>query len=306
MSGTSINSDFLAPKRLGQHAVGFSHGPQLAQPDPAGMAALHVVAEQYEVFSEDVKKRLKEELRTLHKAARSGEAPPEDDGGLEVAVVKLQLVRDHMVKMLRHEIASLPPESRGQFDDQIEAIDKLKEEWLKKYEQALAKYIEFFREFSEIMAKLKDGVTADSDPNFINLNLKSLSDALYALEAKYKLASNGLASFASQKQADDFIKELNLSGLTVKRDGNKYVVMIDTKPVFDLNKSFPNTAKWDMAKYNAWLSAKDSYVETLQHPTKVLAEKYSRKVQDFDALFKLLSAQIESTSEADKTVARNL
>ena len=85
-----------------------------------------------------------------------------------------------------------------------------------------------------------------------------------------------------------------------------YVVTLDTGPVSKLIDSMPaSRTTWDMARYNAWLSGKDSYTEQLQHVSKVLGEKYSRNLQLLDTLFKALSSSIDSIGEADRTFVNN-
>ncbi|WP_445147348.1 IpaD/SipD/SspD family type III secretion system needle tip protein [Dyella sp. Tek66A03] len=285
-------------------------------------------AEQSSAQSEDIRRRYDEQQRRSADAASKGRQRPSALGEFAPALLRSSQSSAGLSGVLRGLIAqadtseqklsgidiapssdqvSLRYSHSDFYSDLIDAIDYLDSEWLSKYSDALAQYIEFFREFSNIMALLKDAIEASGD-NDVNVNFSEMSNRLKSLIDNYSQASEGLGSFPSQAAADAFIRDLGLSGLTVERalDGS-YAVMIDLQPVQDLRKSMPESpSKWDMAKYNAWLSSKDTYTEQLQHVSQVLGEKYSRNTQLFDTLIKVLSSTIESISEADKAFINNL
>lgn len=195
---------------------------------------------------------------------------------------------------------------RDFFDGLAEAMRDLDENWLANYEDALARYIDFFTEFNRIMADLQAHIKASDDGQKVEVNLGSLRSRLDALVREYSNTNRGLAYFSSQADAQKFIDDLGLTGLSLRPTADGYVVTLDTGPVSKLIDSMPaSRTTWDMARYNAWLSGKDSYTEQLQHVSKVLGEKYSRNLQLLDTLFKALSSSIDSIGEADRTFVNN-
>jgi type III secretion system IpaD/SipD/SspD family effector len=201
---------------------------------------------------------------------------------------------------------ALEESHRDFFDRLAEAMRDLDENWLANYEDALARYIEFFTEFNNIMAELQAHIKASDDGQKVEVDLGSLRSRLEALVSEYSRTDRGLAYFSSQAEAQKFIDDLGLAGLGLVQTADGYMVTLDTGPVSDLIDSMPTSnTTWDMARYNAWLSGKDSYTEQLQHVSKVLGEKYSRNLQLLDTLIKVLSSSIDSIGEADRTFVNN-
>lgn len=209
-------------------------------------------------------------------------------------------------------------ESHREFFDRLaESMRDLDENWLANYEDALAKYIDFFTEFNDIMAQLQQYITASDDGQKVTIEFLEIREKLTNLLSKYQATGQGLSSFPSRAEAQKFIDDLGLSGLTIRPSANgDFEVMIDLSPLSSLIDSIPimimpgvgigvPPATWDMARYNAWLSGKDSYTEQLQHVSKVLGEKYSRNLQLLDTLIKVLSSSIDSIGEADRTFVNN-
>jgi type III secretion system IpaD/SipD/SspD family effector len=197
------------------------------------------------------------------------------------------------------------------FDKLIEGADDLYDDWIKKYEEALKKFIEFFDEFSKI---LREKYIVGGDEKEIKLHFYALYTGLEALMAKYGSPDNGLAHFSTEAEAKAFIDKLGLSGMTVKQaaDGS-YAVMVDIGPVQQLYASLEGKnehgifeVSWNISKYNAWVSSKDSIVEQLRHASQVLGEKYSRNLQIYDSVIKAISSTIDSINEADKAYIHNL
>ena len=199
-----------------------------------------------------------------------------------------------------------PDYSHMEFYEQLmKMMGLLEGEWLDKYADAMQNYIAFFKRFTDAMALLKDAISAGDDGE-IKVNFGVLRDEIYALIIDYEKLV--LASFPTKAAAQAFIDDLGLTGLVlVESEGGGWAVRIDTSPLSALFESMPKDPEtWDTAKYNAWLSGKDANTEQLQHVSQVLAEKLSRITQLFDNLMKVLSASIESISEADKAYINNL
>lgn len=202
-----------------------------------------------------------------------------------------------------------PDYSHMEFYEQLmKMMGLLEVEWLDKYGDATDNYVKFFKRFTDIMAGLKDAISAGDDGE-IEVDFTKLRAALTQLVVDYSYASNPLARFDSEEAAQAFIDDLGLPGLRLRQDKEtgEWCACVDVGPINALIKSMPDKPQtWDTAKYNAWLSGKDANTEQLQHVSQVLAEKLSRITQLFDNLMKVLSASIESISEADKAYINNL
>lgn len=207
--------------------------------------------------------------------------------------------------------------SHADFFAQISALlEVLKTEWLSKYQDALAKFLEFYQEFSDIMEDLKP--VAEGDKGDVNPNFSTVYYRLVALAEKYGTdpsVANALASFSTQAAAENFIKSMGLPGLKVMRgEDGKYHVMMDVSAVEQIADSmvFVNTpvgpilkGTMDSAAYNAWVSSKDSNMEQVKHVSKVLGEKLNEMTQKFDNIVKILSSSIDKMSEANNAYVHN-
>jgi len=203
--------------------------------------------------------------------------------------------------------------SHADFFAQISALlEVLKTEWLSKYQDSLAKFLEFYQEFSDIMEQIKPEASGDKGDVVIDFN--KIAHALKDLMQKYGQDANALASFPTRAAAEAFVKSMGIPlTITESADGTFHVKM-DMKAVSDLvgqmphlpnNPSFSYPVKWDSAKYNAWVNAKDSNMEQIKHVSKVLGEKLNEMTQKFDNIVKILSSSIEKMSEANNAYVHN-
>ncbi len=207
--------------------------------------------------------------------------------------------------------------SHGDFFAQISALlEVLKTEWLSKYQDAMAKFLEFYQKFSDIMEDLKP--VADGDKGDVSPNFSAVYSRLVELAKEFGTdpsVVNALASFPTQAAADQFIQSMGLPGLKVMRgEDGKYHVMMDVSAVEQVAESMVlvNTplgpilkAKLDSAAYNAWVSSKDSNMEQIKHVSKVLGEKLNEMTQKFDNIVKILSSSIDKMSEANNAYVHN-
>lgn len=208
--------------------------------------------------------------------------------------------------------------SHSDFYAQIGALlGLLQTEWLAKYQDALGKYLEFYNEFSDIMEKLK--AEASGDKGDIRIDFKQAYADLKALAAKYGMDANALASFPTRAAAEAFKESLGLPGLVITGpgEGGAFHVKMDLSDVNDIANSmnfsnmypptFPNNGiVLDSAKYNSWVSRKDSNMEQIKHVSKVLGEKLSEMTQKFDNIVKILSSTIDKITEADMSFVHGL
>lgn len=203
--------------------------------------------------------------------------------------------------------------SHADFFAQISALlEVLKTEWLSKYQDSLAKFLEFYREFADIMEQIKP--VASGDKGDVKIDFGPVAEKLKQLMARYGLDVNALASFSSRAEADAFIKSMGIPLAVTQSADGRFHVKIDMKAVQDLVDSMPHLTqppgasfpvKWDSARYNAWVSSKDSNMEQIKHVSKVLGEKLNEMTQKFDNIVKILSSSIDKMSEANNAYVHN-
>lgn len=211
---------------------------------------------------------------------------------------------DPIINPADKDASGLVWNSHSEFYEQIGLLlAALKENWLSKYQDAMKTFLAFYEEFQDILEKLK--VEGVGDKGDVKIYAKVVKDELTGLMQKYGMDKNALASFSTEAQAQAFVDNMGLPGLkaTPGPDGT-YVVKIDVGAVEAIRDSLPDSesgATWDSAKYNAWVSNKDSNVEQIKHMSKVLGEKLSETTQQFDNIVKILSSTIDKITDADMT-----
>ncbi|PAK92225.1 hypothetical protein B8X02_08985 [Stenotrophomonas rhizophila] len=196
--------------------------------------------------------------------------------------------------------------SHADFFAQISALlEVLKTEWLSKYQDALSNFLEFYKKFSDIMEQIK--FEASGDKGDVTSDFTDVKAALDKLYTDYAALSGALASFSSYEAADAFRKSLGLPGMAiVKGSDGTYKLMMDLDPLSGLLNDMPDgKVKWDSARYNSWISAKDSNLEQIKHVSKVLGEKLNEMTQKYDNIVKILSSSIEKMSEANNAYVHN-
>ncbi len=203
--------------------------------------------------------------------------------------------------------------SHAEFFAQVSALlEAIKTEWLSKYQDTLGKFLEFFKEFTDIMERLKP--EASGDKGNVAVDFIPVHGDLKQLAANYGLDKNAFASFDSEAGAKAFRDSLNLPGLTVTGpgEGGRYYVKMDVTAVDQLVKSMergghvlPSGTVLDSAAYNAWVTQKDSNVEQIKYISKVLGEKLNEMTQKYDNIVKILSSTIDRMTEANKAYVQN-
>jgi hypothetical protein len=162
------------------------------------------------------------------------------------------------------------------------------------------------------MAGLKDAISAGANGN-VTVKFTALRTALQTMLGTY--GPSALGEFTSRATAERFLRDAGLSSAEfpiTALGGGKFGIGMPESVVQDVITSMvpkvatDNEEHWDTAKYNAWLSGKDSHVEKLQHYSQVLAERFSRVNDILNNLIKVLSATIDSITEADKSFVHAL
>jgi type III secretion system IpaD/SipD/SspD family effector len=206
-------------------------------------------------------------------------------------------------------------DSHADFYAQISALlGVLQTEWLAKYQDAMSKFLDFYQELSDIMEKIS--VIADGDKGNVSIDLVQAHADLKKLIEDYGLDQNALANFPTEAAAEAFKQSLGLPGLTVTGpgEGGRYHVKMDLSAVEGLKESmemsngqpYPGRVIFDSARYNAWVSAKDSNMEQVKHVSKVLGEKLSEMTQKYDNIVKILSSTIDKITEADMSFVHGI
>jgi type III secretion system IpaD/SipD/SspD family effector len=299
---------------------------------PISSSATLAVAEEGAVSSESVVPQLEAVRRKAEVALTQNQAVIElaQGGGEQQASANVVFARSGVANnQLQAELGQLAAqlaapsdngprvsplavdESHVDFFNTIAAgMDRLQKGWVDPNQQALQKFLGFFQEFSKIMVGLKDAITAGKDGK-VKVDFASLRTQLTQMLGRYD--TNAMGEFASRATAEQFLSDAGLSAadfpITALGNG-KFGIGMPESVVQTVIDSMPDLLgipqEWDSARYNAWLSGKDSQVERLQHSSQVLAERFSRVNDILNNLIKVLSATIDSITEADKGFAQSL
>ena len=218
-----------------------------------------------------------------------------------------------LIKQPATDTMALIWNSHSEFYEQIGLlIAALKENWLGKYQNAMKVYIEFYDRFSNALETID--VQGKGDKGDVQVYFFETHQLLHDLAEEYSavehLAKNSLGTFDTEAGANQFKDSFGLPGLKVVSHEGKFYVAVNTAPVTELKDSMNDKGNhlftWDSAKYNAWVSFKDSNVEQVKHVSKVLGEKLSETTQQFDNIVKILSSTIDKITQADMSFVNGL
>ena len=243
-----------------------------------------------------------------------------DDGDADAARIVSQvrgLVSDLLTDTLQDDAAV--GESNRDFFERIAALlGRLDTEWVQKFSDALAGYVEIFAKLNEVMLLLSRGALGkpDSDGN-IPVRFEDLRQELTTL--RNELLKKGLGpEFADDLQASAFLEQLgNLNGLRVMRfarddpdnPGEKiiyYQVGVDPNLVTSLITLFSVTGPLSPTQLSTLLSNKDSAMEAFNQLNRALPEKLQQLMRLWDTLQKVLSSSIETMNEGNMASIRNI
>jgi len=310
-------SSYVIPTQMLQQVEGPS-------PISADVAVMRIAVRSVERLSDAINEVRAEVERLSDAIIEGGREDFEDSKGngdrMRRAGRDASIVLKQLFGPLVQEDATLPgksvdPDATGlvwgshaEFYAMISALlGALKEEWLNKYQDGMAQFLEFYKEFSDIMEKLKP--TSTDDKGVVTIDFSATVKELNDLLDKYGLKENALAEFKTKEEAERFAASFGLPGLTVGTDGDKHYVYMDVSNVKQLIGSMTvdknnGPFSWDSARYNAWVSSRDSNLEQIRHMSKVFGEKLSEMMQKFDSIAKILSSTIEKISESDNNFVR--
>ncbi|WP_294995624.1 IpaD/SipD/SspD family type III secretion system needle tip protein [uncultured Stenotrophomonas sp.] len=278
--------------RAGQQAQQFAQTAERGQPSPGALgegelAHRHAVAARSLAEAQHGLQRLADQPALM---PVPGEAPPNPAD---------------------MDASGLVWNSHSDFYKQIgELLGLLQAEWLSKYQDAMATYLEFYKELTAAMELVTVG--AANDKGDVNVGFEAARTRLKELLEEYgppdkdgKGGENPLASFKTMEEAEAFIASIGLPGLTAEKQADGSIgVYMDVSAVESLSNL--GNGHMDAAKYNAWVSNKDSSLEQIKNASKVLGEKLGEMTQKFDNVVKILSATIDKITEADMGFVRAL
>ncbi|MBU4680528.1 IpaD/SipD/SspD family type III secretion system needle tip protein [Cedecea davisae] len=203
-----------------------------------------------------------------------------------------------------------------------DAIGGMGSDYLDIFQQAVEKYAEFYRDFSDFISKLKDYMQASSmggDGITILKGDKFLAD-LQKLIDKYTSGNNAKlypanGGGASKEESEAWCREMGFDPEKCLRrlsDGS-YEVRIDTSPLQEIYDSvtlnFPYTITegsiglgmlCNSAQWAAWQAGLDMQKDNIQTGMQTLTQKYSNANSTYDNLVKVLSSTITSLLDCDK------
>lgn len=239
-----------------------------------------------------------------------------DDGDADAARIVAQM-RELASGLLAD--AAVGESNREFFDRIAELLARLDTEWVQKFGDALAEYVEIFARINKAMLLLSaDGALGkpDKDGN-VQVNFDALVKALAEIEGALSLKGIGPV-FESKDEAEAFLKELGgLHGLTVitrttwhagppPRFETTHQVGVDPALVTTLKKVFEGKTKLSATELSALMASKESALEAFNQLNRAFPEKYQQLLRLWDTLQKVLSSSIETMNEANMAAIRNI
>lgn len=208
------------------------------------------------------------------------------------------------------------------WDSISNVIGKIGAEYLGVYEGAVSAYTEFYKKFSDILAKLGGWINPGADGNTVKLDVTKLKNELNTLISAYSKnppdkstilvplqEGTGPVQGIPQEQAEQWIKELGLPiTCRFRLSSGLYVVVPDPGPlrimvtqIDALGKPTNSILELDNAKYQAWQAGFKAQEENLKTTLQTLTQKYSNSNSLYDNLVKVLSSTISSCLETAKS-----
>lgn len=257
-------------------------------------------------------------LQTLLASSLPGAA---DDGDADAARIAAQVraLASDLLAGTAQEDAAVGESNREYFQRIAELLARLDTEWVQKFGDTLAEYVEIFARINQAMLLLSaDGALGkpDKDGN-VTVNFTLLVEALSEIEVL--LSTKGIGpEFDNQADADTFLAELGgLQGLKVMRfetyDAGSnppikvtYQVGVDPGMVTSLVDLFEGKTKLSPTELSALMASKESALEAFNQLNRAFPEKYQQLLRMWDTLQKVLSSSIETMNEGNMAAIRNI
>ncbi|WP_279205313.1 type III secretion system needle tip protein SctA [Obesumbacterium proteus] len=201
------------------------------------------------------------------------------------------------------------------------AIGQIGDKYLGVYENVVGNYTDFYKSYSDIVAKMGTWISPGKDGNTLKLNTTALQNGLEALKKAYSMpdkravlyptqGSGSVITGGKESDAKQWAKELGLpDACAIKIANSTWVVVIDLTPINNMISDVAALGKpdaqgnlmLDNAKYQAWQAGFKSQEENMKNTLQTLTQKYSNANSLYDNLVKVLSSTISSCLETEKS-----
>ncbi|HEJ7043041.1 TPA: type III secretion system needle tip protein SctA [Serratia liquefaciens] len=210
-------------------------------------------------------------------------------------------------------------EDKAIWEQASAAIDQIGNEYLGVYEDAVSKYTDFYKAYSNVNAQMGTWINSSTDGKKIKFDIGKLNDALKKLTSDFSSPNKSAVLFpsqssnnikgATQSEAQKWAKEMGLPDSCVEKSGDgSYIVVIDLTPLKNMQRDLGNlgsgNVELDNAKFQAWQTGFNAQAEGMKNTMQTLTQKYSNANSLYDNLVKVLSSTISSCLETAKTFLR--
>ena len=204
----------------------------------------------------------------------------------------------------------------GQIGD---LIGNVKENYYDIFEGALSKYVQFYKEFSDITSKMSNFIHSVNDEGQLKYDFKKLDELLktllndYTPKDKLKPLDKQLLypktvediKEVTLTQVNKWAKDMGLPASSIKgnfTDG--YYIAIDTHPLENMIKNLIHNDKNDFQLYNteyqAWLTSFNAQEDQIKTTVQSLTGRFGNANAVYDNMVKVLSSTISSLAEMYK------
>lgn len=246
-------------------------------------------------------------------------AADDGDPDAERIIAQVRGLASGLLADAAQEEATVGESNRDFFERIAELLARLDTEWVQKFGDALAGYVDIFAKLNEAMLKLSaDGALGKPDKEGnVDVNFSELLAALGAIETALKEKGIGPV-FETKDEAEAFLQELGgLHGLTVisretvhpgppPRTETTYQVGVDPALVTTLKKVFEGKTTLSATELSTLMASKESALEAFNQLNRAFPEKYQQLLRLWDTLQKVLSSSIETMNEANMAAIRNI
>ncbi|ONC26341.1 hypothetical protein AQ914_04460 [Burkholderia pseudomallei] len=163
-------------------------------------------------------------------------------------------------------------------------------------------YTEFYQDLTNAMTTVSDCISADSDTNYVDINVTGIVSALSEVVSETATLSVQLPQPVTSSAISSWQTELG-SSFNVSSTG---VVTINTDDVASMISSTNGlgsgtSVKINTAQESEWQSEMDSEVSNVETDVQTLVDKYSDRQSTFDNLVKVMSTSLTSMSDMWKS-----
>ncbi len=196
----------------------------------------------------------------------------------------------------------------GQIGD---VIGKVKEDYYDVFEGALAKYIEFYKKFTEeIVARMGGYIHSVKDEGQLKYDFEKLYIRLTALIVEYEKEEDSKlyptdGSLLTQEQAQSWAKDMGLPQGSIKwsQSNTGYYISIDLTPLrsmFDNIIYYADDKQLYNTEYQAWLTGFNAQEDQMKTTVQSLTGRFGNANAVYDNMVKILASTISTLAEMVK------